>query len=512
MMRLAARSLSAPALRAILSKARAAALGIARAAALGIALAVALGMGCERRATPAAPAVSPPDAATLSAKPALADAGSIPNTNAPAKLDEAALQAFLSRWLETQNRGKYADYAALYASKFLGVKRAGQREKRFAREGWLEDRQRMFQKPITVEALSAKFHAGVSSAEIDFTQRFATGSFADEGPKRLLVVREAGALKIAHEEMLASHQTSAPNPSLNSAFDLQLVLGLETGLYLVFEPEVELVSRAPAQLENQPDQPDVWNTTRALRDAEVEPALRALKGKRMRLDTGCVAQVERFVLLSRVDPHFGTEQAWDNRFEDQPNGALTPQQTAEAAFELGERFVAAKLAGCSEGSYAQREESAAPVLAERVEDAALTARARAAFAKLPDVVADQKSFLSDVEGARGKWWEPSLKLEIYRHPVSRQTLVSVSADLIGDGCSDFSAKQWAVFELRGKQLVALRTSSVDGTLSEVLDVNGDGRLEFLLRGGSFDTDARLLSPDPSGPETQLHFSYQDCPC
>ena len=43
-----------------------------------------------------------------------------------------------------------------------------------------------------------------------FTQTFAQGNFRDSGPKQLVIVREAGALKIASEQMLQSRVLSSP--------------------------------------------------------------------------------------------------------------------------------------------------------------------------------------------------------------------------------------------------------------------------------------------------------------
>src|SRR5690606_5510740 len=48
-----------------------------------------------------------------------------------------------------------------------------------------------------------------ASASVELRQTFAQGTFKDEGPKRLVVVKEGGALRIAREEMLRSTVASA---------------------------------------------------------------------------------------------------------------------------------------------------------------------------------------------------------------------------------------------------------------------------------------------------------------
>jgi len=459
-----------------------------------------------------APAASTGDAAASStALRTDAAVGALPREVAP-QVDVGEASALVQRWVEAQNRGDYDAYAELYASKFFGVKRAGERETRYAREAWLADRQRMFRKAIRVETRDLVVRPGTSSAQVELVQRFASGNFADEGPKRLLVVREAGTLKIAQEEMLASLETAPPAHGSN-ALDLHFVLPLERGLYMVVDADDAPAATGPVRRERAlDDDGTVWTTSRALPDEALDPALRAWKGTRVRLDDGCTAVVTDFVALGRVDPHFGNEQTWSGTDGDPPVPPLSPERQAEEAFALAPKSVAARLQGCQRGIFAQRASTVAPIHAERIEDDDLTRRARAAFAKLPDVTAHQKELIAQVESAPGAWWASSLEITIHRHPVSRQTLVSAHARWSGESCADFSATVRAFFELRGKALVPLRATSAGGEVVSVLDANQDGRLELLLRQVDLGTDYQLLSPDAGGPDAALTYSYQDCPC
>jgi ketosteroid isomerase-like protein len=159
---------------------------------------------CGDKAADAPPAPVPPPSPPI-ANPSPAAEPEPPAATIP----EATVKELVSAWLAAQNQGDFEAYAALYAAKFLGVKRAGQRETRFDRAGWLKDRERMFAKPMTVEAREPRIRTTSASADVELTQHWTSGKFEDSGPKRLLIVREAGKLKIAQEEMLRSDVAAA---------------------------------------------------------------------------------------------------------------------------------------------------------------------------------------------------------------------------------------------------------------------------------------------------------------
>ncbi len=106
----------------------------------------------------------------------------------------------LARWLDAQNRGDFAAYQALYARDFTGVRRSGEKVVELDRAAWMRDRARMFKKPMRVAADDVRS----SPSMIELTQTWSSGTYRDRGPKRLTLVNEEGALRIAREEMLAS--------------------------------------------------------------------------------------------------------------------------------------------------------------------------------------------------------------------------------------------------------------------------------------------------------------------
>ncbi len=89
---------------------------------------------------------------------------------------EDKAKALFDRWLRAQNEGDFATYQSLFASRFGGVKRAGERVSRFSRDGWLSDRKRMFAKPSDCR----RFGLGAEGGRWAFGCSFvALGSLAD---------------------------------------------------------------------------------------------------------------------------------------------------------------------------------------------------------------------------------------------------------------------------------------------------------------------------------------------
>ena len=151
---------------------------------------------------------------------AAGDAGAKAPVSAKRKSPEAGAspaeregRAFLDRWLTAQNQGDFAAYSALYAPGFSGVRRSGKSVKTFDRDGWLADRKRMFGEKMIVRADNPVVKADGDRTTIEFEQTWESGSYADKGPKRIVL---HGGL-IASEEMLASTLTVVPATSCAEA-------------------------------------------------------------------------------------------------------------------------------------------------------------------------------------------------------------------------------------------------------------------------------------------------------
>jgi hypothetical protein len=137
---------------------------------------------------------------------------------ATAPLTRKAVEALLRHWLVAQNQGDFAQYAALYSRDFHGTRRTRELVKRFEHDTWLEDRQRMFAKPMFVAMRSVVVGIKHDRASVDFLQTWSSGTYSDEGAKRMIVRAEADGARISSEELLESRSATAASPTMLGMF------------------------------------------------------------------------------------------------------------------------------------------------------------------------------------------------------------------------------------------------------------------------------------------------------
>lgn len=122
---------------------------------------------------------------------------------------EAPVEALLLRWCQTQTDGDFEAYSALYASDFEGTKRVKKgKTKTYDLAGWLKDRGRMFKKPLHVDCRSLKVAVGDggTTASVTFEQYWRSPTYADQGDKRIDLVKIDTGWKLVGEEMLTSEK------------------------------------------------------------------------------------------------------------------------------------------------------------------------------------------------------------------------------------------------------------------------------------------------------------------
>lgn len=415
---------------------------------------------------------------------------------------EADLRAVVDGWLAAQNGGAFADYSALYAEKFFGVKRAGGKTTRYDRKGWLADRERMFKNPMVVSAADVKISSASASASIEFTQRWKSGKFEDVGPKRLLIVREEKGLRIAQEEMLASQLVGEGQRDKPVRF----VVELDGEPYVLLDDLTAKGAGAPKLVDDE-----VTTAIAPMDAAEVAamPALAAWREQSVVVDEECETKIEAFVAVARLEPHFGVVQNWDCDFDDDDN--CEPASDAKKAadvFDSVTPMVAAKLADC-EGMTARLKTTAAPVESvELDDDSALVGTAAELFGKLPEIKAFKGA---DGTKAEGNWWKSAVEIGVYKHPTSGEIIVSAYAEE-GEVCGGDQVSVWQVWRVDGKKLVPIYAGAAPKEVVSAVDTDGDGHLELIIEGDGFGTERAHVDPTTGTVRGQLRYVYADCPC
>jgi len=427
-----------------------------------------------------------------------------------APIAEGDVRGVVDRWLAAQNAGDFAAYDKLFAARFTGIRRSGPRTVRFDRAGWMRDRGRMFKKPMTVAIGDVKIRTARSSALVTFTQTFAQGSYKDAGPKQLVVVRDAGALKIASEKMLRSLIEHPPVPA-----DERFRFAVAGRLLLSEAPEERWAAGPPTY-----DGGDPVVAERAVDVAKLPAELARWRGRRVRLATAdgsrCDARVSGFRLLSRSIPHFGTRQEW-NEMKD--------AQVAQQAWDLGAKVLVAALdKPCEQAFWGQPDAHAAPPIdAGEPADAALTARAVAQLRKSDAWKQIQKSYLeSEPRPAGGKLWDQadaaSVAVQRFRARIGGKEikLVSVTAWVVA-GCGEFNADLWGLFEERSGKLIPRNTpGQTSAKPVAAVDSDGDGNSELLYEPGPYNfglEKGRLLLQGELWDTTEeVQVPFMDCPC
>jgi ketosteroid isomerase-like protein len=456
-------------------------------------------------------------AASQSATSAVAATGSADRSASspgPA-IDEKAVRALVDDWVAAQNKGDFASYEKLYAAKLEGIKRSGPRTWRFDRKGFLEDRERMFKKPMTVEVGEVTVTPGAASALVELEQRFKQDRFEDKGPKRLVVIEEKGALKIAREEMVQS-VLAGSRPSAKSAFRFVVDIADKPHVILDQEADASWASAPAAWAPRRGAHPDFL----VVRPAGSAPAgAKAWKGRVLKVydATGatCDVTVNDIAVMAGGTPHFGEVQRWDG--DPDPDGKLqSPKlslaQRAAYVFGMASPYLVGAIdvpKGCV-AAFALEGKSPTfykPGAAPADDDAAVKA-AKAAFRDLPSYRDNQKAFETSFSG-KGDW-APKVDVEAFEGNGRR--FLALQANVVA-GCAEFNGTTTALFEVTSQNRVALVAEGI-GDPSSLFDSDGDGAIELYAQSLYDDGIGRYIVTGPSGiaSEQVLDFPNNDCGC
>jgi len=426
-------------------------------------------------------------------------------------LAQAPAQALVEGWLAAQNNGDFAAYEALYAARFTGIKRAGDRTSRLDRKKWLVDRQRMFTRAMKVEATDLLVEATRGGAIVSFTQTWESGTFKDVGPKQLVLVNEGTALRIAREEMLASTiaGASVDAPAL-AANQFLPVVSAEGFLGVVLQPSVDpakISHEAAVSLERGHA---AWAKVGA-GDGTYE--LFGAAGK------VCEVTATERGLFANARFHFGQVQTWDGTFDgldpskDKVDDATVAREVLDLAGEGVHEVAKVDAVACKGALWARQKGDAAAVVFAAVDATPFAERVRTELRSTGNWKRIQKEFEADdtVEGTKGRWdeWESSLSASAFAGP-DGTTWVSLSVSA-GTGCGTFGGATWGLWRVtQGGEWTLLSDGDNPGdpiVPMAAFDADGDGKPEL--------TDGQTLV-QPVGaswrPTKKVAKPDFDCPC
>ena len=419
-----------------------------------------------------------------------------------ARMTEELIREKVQEWLLFQNKGDFESYQTLYAKKFMGVKRSGQRETRFTREGWLLDREKMFGQKFEVNVDDIETLNTKTSGVASFTQFWKSKRFEDKGPKRLSFVLEDGAVKISREEMLESFIVSEKGKRKNTFYFMY------EGSLILDQATVPKKRGAILDFKSK-EQGEVMVSYASVSESELEDDILAFKNKKIVVNESCAATITGFRLISRVDVHFLTDQDWDCTYDEDDDECkkASDERIGSDLYDLGKKHVVADLDKKCDGNFARLESAPKMVLSEKIDDKKSIQKVKSAFASLPDVLEAAK--LTE-EGE--DWWKSKIKINLFKLPSSGQIIASAYAKDRND-CVNYPSV-WQVWELKRKTLIPISQSGLyaPNELIEVLDTDGDGRLDILKSSGLNGPAYDLLRGQKLREKIRFGYNDFDCPC
>jgi hypothetical protein len=418
----------------------------------------------------------------------------------------------VARWEAAQNDRKFADYGALYAERFMGVKRVGSYSKRFDRASWLADRKPMFEGGAKVKVTELELVAAPGATRAVFTQEFTSTGFRDVGKKELFLVPSASGIVISREEMLDSQVSAESAPG-------EAVLAYHRDGVVVERGFDKSKLASPPRLLSAPNASPI-QIAFDIAPAALSEGARAWLGRDVTAYTtageACSGKVARFEVRVQAVPHFGMRQGWNGEL-DQPKAK--PEEIAQAIERMAQRdehFVVGVLDRACAGSWATA--SPRPFTRATPAKGALREAGIAAFRALPGHGALQKKFVKEAEDSTHTWDSVNGELSVMelRAP-GGPALLLVSARS-GGGCAGFNGSLCALWRASGSvdspKLEAVRPPFDEFiTLRGALDLSSDSGLALLAGPDSYDDQLAVVRLAPKASRRVVFStSFWDCDC
>ena len=376
-------------------------------------------------------------------------------------LTEAEAKAVFDAWLTAQTEGDFDAYAAVYADDFKGIKRNGHELTRLERKAWLESRRKSFERGFSVTATGLEIEPSKGQGTrveaeamiARFTQRWSTPSFADIGPKQLVIAHRSGRAKIVREEMLESQVTrrrGRTDPPL-------MVLDIGgTPYVLLGDGKVEWIDdEQPARLLDED------TVTKPLVRQRVSRSMLEWLGAEVEVvgesEARCKTTIAALEIVGRVE--FSHDFYDDLTQIKEAGGEASDEQKASASWSMiaPNLLALGKLDGCTGRVAVPLEatvyESVTTFSASRLEEE-LAASAREAFVTLKGYRQEQRTFVEEYDlyfddeppgGKPGPWDTGADTVEqLWVAGDERFLFRSVS---MGDRCEGYTGSLWALWHV-----------------------------------------------------------------
>ena len=462
-----------------------------------------------------------------------------------ASIEPLAVEQFLERWTEAQNRQNLDAYGELYSPSFRANLSAHDEVADYLldRDDWIQtQRDHRFRRSMQVTIEDLEIHIEDEVVQLSFTEVVTRGTERFEGPHEMVLALEDGELRVLHEyaferfESPVDEEAKAP-----SAAQLATVItegyGDNQASYIVLEPNADPdwfdadieykgyeAARAPVVSDRVPEEFVSW------------------QGESVHLfDTGgelCEATVVGVYGLVRAVPHFGQIYQWqghprmygdDVAYEE----AADKEVIADGVWQLSHQpHLVAKVDFLEDGDcrsqrpvWARSAEADArplrPVELESDEEIELLD----AFRQLEAYQTVQENYREwfgeessgDSEGTWSTYGGASPKLAAYRSEETGRTFAMVWAD-VGAGCGDFWGSHSELFELSvdDQGLRAVQWGSFSDAIRPLamVDTDGEGLPHVFAESLFPESDDSILSPHHGAHQLvqRLNIPIHDCLC
>jgi molybdate transport system substrate-binding protein len=418
--------------------------------------------------------------------------GAPPHASAePPPLPEREVRGLIAQWLGAENSGDAAAWGALYAARFTGVKRAGDRSWRLARAGWLADRGKHLKPAARVSPDDVRVRIAGPVAVVDVP------ALREE----LLVVRTPDGLRIGREEELPPAPDAPSTP-------LSFVVEIAGARYAIVADQ----ATAPGTGELTPvvGAGPVW-TTELVEPKQAPPDALAWKGKHVAVYGGaapCDGTLGELVRISGARPSAETRGEWDGADGTPP---LTQTARARALAALAPPMLAARLDAPCKGDWVDLDAAArAPGVAFTRDEPppALAEADRSALRGLPEWRDAQADYEARYSG-KGDWIDADggvIEERVFASPDGKTRYLAAHAHA-GTGCGDFEGDVTVLWQVDERGALT-RVAAHDAPFPRAItDIDRDGSIELLT-----DTDVYVVANGGVTPARHLDLHDYDGPC